>query len=566
MDQKIQFTEHETELLAKAEVFARETQSKYSRQPGNDELRAFLKCSRSTATKVRQYLLGQSKNAVAITVTAKAPKPELTETNDISGDKWKIELPRTNIHTLEQLVEYCKIDLTLWHCERFVANKWEMGYISHVDRTEVETGKYTKDVTVDKTSGAQPLFQIKAFFVRKEAEDLGGYIKKCAGLRSRLAKAERELRDEKAIAKHLSLFHMGYDEFQSKLKAFMDKIGDLSLPYEKPLVQPPFITPLVSSGHTEDAVALWSDQHFGDRIRRDDTSGFPMYDLTIGGNRWGYIQNRTKQILTLHRSMYPIDTLNVWVGGDVGNGILHDSPSSNELFSPAQVHFSYHMLKFGIEDLLKLTEPDEKGNSVVKKIKLLFSVGNHMRLDEKMPHKYQAQRTLDWLIYMFVIDRFRTNPKVEIVEDMSPFIFHNIRGHRYMFAHGLQVGYRNSPDAQCKSMSEFLDRTRALFDSPEWRKANKLQGETFERVCIGDIHVPVSFPRLISNGSLNGQNELGVNWTLEPIPAGQQLFGVSNSHQETWHYFVGCSQVQDAPEDFNSYGEFARNYADKLGR
>jgi len=560
----------ETALLDKASIFIRETKRQLKRFPGAVETAAHLNCSESSAKNILQYFRVKVEEPRTVSISA-TEKPEVTETQDISENHWNITIPHTTIHTLEQLIERCQVDTNIWHCERFVANKWEV-VMKPAAFTELFETKDGREIPLwerdkDKIDPIhEPLYQIKAFFVRKEAEDIGGYIKKCANLRSRLAKAERELRDEKAISKHLSLFHMGYDEFKDKLSAFMDTIGDLSLPYERTEAQPPFITPLVSTGHTEDAVALWSDQHFGDRIRREDTSGFPMYDLLIGGNRWGYVQNRTKQILTLHRSMYPLDMLNVWVGGDVGNGILHDSPNSNELFSPAQVHFSYHMLKFAIEDLLKLTEPDEHGNVIVKKIKLLFSVGNHMRLDEKMPHKYQAQRTLDWLIYMFVIDRFRGNPKIEIVEDMSPFIFHNIRGHRYMFAHGLQVGYKNSPDAQCKSMSEFLDRTRALFDSPEWRKANALQGETFERVCIGDIHVPVSFPRLISNGSLNGQNELGVNWALEPIPAGQQLFGVSNSHQETWHYFVECSQIQDKPKDLNKYGEFARNYADKLGR
>jgi hypothetical protein len=76
----------------------------------------------------------------------------------------------------------------------------------------------------------------------------------------------------------------------------------------------------------------------------------------------------------------------------------------------------------------------------------------------------------------------------------------------------------------------------------------------------------VAFPRLLSNGSLNGQNELGVNWTLEPIPAGQQIFGVSKSHQETWRYFIDCSHIQRAQEDFNQYGVFAAEYEKRIGR
>jgi hypothetical protein len=311
-------------------------------------------------------------------------------------------------------------------------------------------------------------------------------------------------------------------------------------------------------------VLLWSDTHFGDRIRREDTSGFPEFDLTIAGNRWGYVQKKTKQILTLHRAMYPIKNLYIWVGGDIGNGILHDAPNSNDLFPPAQVMFGYHMLKFGIEDLLTLAEPDDNGCKVFEKIVLLFTVGNHMRLDEKMPMKFQGQRTLDWLIYQFLIDRFKNNPKVEIHQEISPFIFETIRGHRYMFCHGMQVGYRNSPDVQAKSISDFLKLSRGLFDSPEWRKANNLMGETFSRVCIGDIHVPLSFPRFKSNGSLNGQNELGVGWTLEPIPAGQQLFGVADKHQETFSYFVDCSEIQREP--LNKFGVFATEFFQRFGR
>src|SRR5208282_2951929 len=109
------------------------------------------------------------------------------------------------------------------------------------------------------------------------------------------------------------------------------------------------------------------------------------------------------------------------------------------------------------------------------------------------------------------------HPKVRIHSEMSPFIFENIRGHRHLFSHGMQVGYRNSPDAQNKAISNYISASRALFDSPEWRRKNGLEGATFARACIGDIHVPIHFPRFVSNGSLNGQNELGVNWQLEPI-------------------------------------------------
>jgi hypothetical protein len=481
------------------------------------------------------------------------PGANLKEQNEIKGDKWTIVLPKTRIHTLEELIEFCKIDLDVWEVERFIANKWELA---------AKIGPHGEEEII-----VEPLYQIKAFLRRKKFATLTQYMQDNARLRQQVEKLRLQVSSEKEIAKRLAQNHAGYDDLLANLKEVVSFFGDIHLPISPVNAAIPQSTPPVGTTHTEDAVLLISDTHFGDVIRREDTSGFPEYDLVIAANRFGYVIQKVKQILSLHRAMYPIKRLYIWIGGDIGNGVLHDSPNSNALFMPAQVHFSYHMLKFGIEDLLTLTQPHPKtGVVVVEEIIFLFSVGNHMRIDEKMPHKYQAQRTLDWLIYQFVIEKFTGHPNVQIRTEMSPYIFENIRGHRYLFAHGMQVGYRNKPENQVRAMSNFISLVRGLFDSPEWRRKNGLQGETFSRICIGDIHVPVAFPRLLSNGSLNGQNELGVNWTLEPIPAGQQIFGVSKSHQETWRYFIDCSHIQRAQEDFNQYGVFAAEYEKRIGR
>jgi hypothetical protein len=77
------------------------------------------------------------------------------QTDEICGDKWSISLPKTRIHTLEQLVEYCKIDLFVWEVERFVVNKWEVA------------AKITTFGT--ETMEVEPLFQVKAFLRKKKA-------------------------------------------------------------------------------------------------------------------------------------------------------------------------------------------------------------------------------------------------------------------------------------------------------------------------------------------------------------------------------------------------------------
>lgn len=536
-------SEHNEGLLTRAIEFITGFIEVNNRFPGRDAIGKELGCGAENAQRLRKHIIEAKLVAVP-------PEMDLKEVFNIEKDRWDITLPRTRIHTLQQLLEFFEVDLETWEAERFIANKWEVG------------AKNAKDELV-----VEPLYQVKAFLRRKKAAaTLEYYATEAARMRRRLEKLKLDFAAERDLCKRLAQNHAGYDDFLANIKEFSQILGDFSLPTDKLALHKPLITPAVADGHTEDAVLLLSDTHYGDQIRRADTSGFPEYDLVIGGNRTGYVAKQAKQILTLHRAMYPIKKLYIWIGGDIGNGDLHDAPQSNQLFLPAQVHFSYHMVKFAIEDLLTLTVPDENGNKVIEEIVLLFTVGNHMRMDEKMPTKLQAQRTLDWLIYQFLIEKFTGVAGVSIKQEMSPYIFENIRGHKHLFAHGMQVGYRNSPDAQCRSMGEFIDRVRSLFDSPEWRRKNNVQGETFARACIGDIHVPVKFPRLVSNASLNGQNELGVNWMLEPIPAGQQLFGVTEKHMETFGYLVECSHIQKEPDHMNVYGDFAEEYASKFAR
>lgn len=73
---------------------------------------------------------------------------DLKESSEISGNNWDITLPKTRIHTLEQLLKFCEVDLSVWTCRRFICNKWEMG---------------------SANAEPVPLYQIKASLERKVA-------------------------------------------------------------------------------------------------------------------------------------------------------------------------------------------------------------------------------------------------------------------------------------------------------------------------------------------------------------------------------------------------------------
>lgn len=81
-------------------------------------------------------------------LTSEPPSPP--ETSEVVGDNWTISLPKTRIHTLDELLEYAKVDLSIWSVERWVSNKWEVGAKNDKGRLVVE-----------------PLFQVKAVLVRR---------------------------------------------------------------------------------------------------------------------------------------------------------------------------------------------------------------------------------------------------------------------------------------------------------------------------------------------------------------------------------------------------------------
>lgn len=81
--------------------------------------------------------------------------PFLTETSEIKNDTWVISLPKTRIHTLEELISFCEVDLTQWRVDRFICNKWEVGI--------------KKGIGEEAKIEVEPLFQIKAF-LRKQKD------------------------------------------------------------------------------------------------------------------------------------------------------------------------------------------------------------------------------------------------------------------------------------------------------------------------------------------------------------------------------------------------------------
>jgi predicted phosphodiesterase len=89
------------------------------------------------------------------------PGNESTElTEEYGPDKGTLCSKSRRITTLEELLEYAKVDLSVWEVDRFVINRWEVG---------------AKDA--DNTIQVSPLYQIKVWLKRKAPEPLAEALK-----------------------------------------------------------------------------------------------------------------------------------------------------------------------------------------------------------------------------------------------------------------------------------------------------------------------------------------------------------------------------------------------------
>jgi hypothetical protein len=93
--------------------------------------------------------------------TEHSDPPSSGETHEIAGNNWTITVPKTRIHTLDQLLEFFQVDTKIWEVEKFVVNKWEVGAMPHSVGGGTDWSREHSDFVVE------PLYQVKAWLKKK---------------------------------------------------------------------------------------------------------------------------------------------------------------------------------------------------------------------------------------------------------------------------------------------------------------------------------------------------------------------------------------------------------------
>lgn len=242
-------------------------------------------------------------------------------------------------------------------------------------------------------------------------------------------------------------------------------------------------------------IALWSDWHWGEVVKRAQVNGVNEYNLTIARQRLRRLVAKTIELLTVHRvdPNYPGIVVNL--GGDMVSGDIHEElAETNELPSgPILLDITGNLIwALG-------TLADRFGRVFVAAVP-----GNHGRLHKKPRFKDRAFTNFDWIIYHLLAMHFAKDKRFTFHIPDGPDAAYTALGHRYLLTHGDNLGVSGG-DGIIGALGPIL---RGEF---KVRNSSALMGRPFDTIMMGHWHqyIPM-LPRLMVNDCLKGYDEFAM--------------------------------------------------------
>lgn len=239
---------------------------------------------------------------------------------------------------------------------------------------------------------------------------------------------------------------------------------------------------------------IWSDQHFGTNIDKDEMAGINEYNWKIGARRLGLLCEQIATYKIEKRKFH--DELVIYLIGDNIAGCIHNQEGPQNDLMSYQINgaFSYYVQAL---NYLKTFFP---------KIRVLCQPGNHSRFMHKTSKNRVMQQKYDNFeagIFFALSAIFNRDSKVQIIVPKSPFIDVEIQGHRTFATHGDTVFTTGNVGKSVNIQN--LEHQVNTINAEERRKGKK----EYELFCTGHVHHPLfthvsAGIKVIVNGCLIG--------------------------------------------------------------
>jgi hypothetical protein len=300
-------------------------------------------------------------------------------------------------------------------------------------------------------------------------------------------------------------------ELQDKYKAALDHIDELEAQHAALLavsehVKPAKIEadPSIKKGQ---AVAIWqaSDWHVGERVDPSTINYLNEYNPDIATKRaQRFFQNGLK-LVNKERQDVTIDTLILWLGGDLITGYIHSELEESNYLSPVEECILAKELIIGGLRMLK-----QDGG--FKRIIVPCSFGNHGRTTLKRRISTGYKNSYEWLMYKNLASVFENDEVIEMRVVNGYMNYVEAFGHTLAFHHGDDTFYRGGVGGMTIPLLKFIAR------SDQHRRASMHS--------IGHYHTRIPYSpwyRFQCNSSLIGFNAYALSIGASPEPPTQNF-------------------------------------------
>ncbi len=268
-----------------------------------------------------------------------------------------------------------------------------------------------------------------------------------------------------------------------------------------------------SKSKTERVIVMHlSDTHFQAQIDEEEMAGLNKYTSIEEARRLAFF---TKEVGEFKEEYRNNTELVLVCNGDLGQGIIHDIEST----PPITTQFSamLHLLSQSISYL----------STKFKKVKVICTVGNHLRMMHKSNKGRQTKEKWDnyaTMLHVALKYALASHKNIEFDIPIAPFAYVDILGHKFFITHSdtiLSIGYPG------KSIN--VERAK--------NKINDLKEGIghIDVVMVGHVHVDtkqilINNVTLLTNGSMSGIDPFALSIGITKSLPTQQVFEVTKEH------------------------------------
>lgn len=288
-------------------------------------------------------------------------------------------------------------------------------------------------------------------------------------------------------------------------------------------------------GVTGVPMLLCSDWHLGEVVRAEEVGGVNAYSLDIAEARIRRLLERTLDLCFRHMTNPSYPGIVAAFAGDIVSGEIHDElreTNEAELF-PVILWARDRIIAF----LLELA--DRFGAVFVP-----WVPGNHGRTTRKPQAKRLVAKNADWLLGCLVEKYFADtgDMRVTFLIPESGEARFNVYHHRYMLAHGDQLGVKGG-DGIIGAIGPIMRGEIKM------QRSSAQIGRDYDTLLMGHWHQTLWLPRAIVNNCLKGYDEYAHTMLRAPAAApSQSLWFTHPEHGITarWEVLLSERRGRDA--------------------